>query len=202
MLTLSGRLVMPGNTVSPTVHDIAVGLGRAARFGGQTRGWWSVLHHSFVTAKLMRLIARGQPSQVRAFFEAHGALHDAHECITADVPTPWKPDALREAQNALDTRIFRTLGLRPMDDDDRGRMLLKAIDTRALKAEAFVVGPEGLSDMIGAPDAEAVTVVKEIRQRYSRACHTIEPHGKGVIAYSSMVMQALDRVHTFERTGA
>jgi 5'-deoxynucleotidase YfbR-like HD superfamily hydrolase len=100
-MTHSGVLVTPGNGVAPPLVDIALGLSRQPRFGGQTRRWWSVLDHSLFVADLAAREGRG----LRVILAL--LLHDAHEALTGDIPTSLKKDDMRDVQASLDERIMR-----------------------------------------------------------------------------------------------
>lgn len=195
MLTQSGILVMPGGTTSPSLQDIAIGLGRMPRFAGQTRGWWSVLHHSFVMERLAQdCTQRAVPVQAfseqslaeasRMFRLAH-LMHDAHEAITGDVPTTWKPGALKDFQIELDERIQERFGLwfSPF------RAHIKAHDATALRAEGFLVGPPGFADLEGAPSAAGIEAVEYVRARYPSPHDTIDPQGRAVVAFTTRVRE-------------
>jgi hypothetical protein len=62
--------------------DIAHPLSLVARYVGHTSVPWSVASHSVVVARvLLRLKGPG--------YAARGLLHDAHEAILGDIPTPF-----------------------------------------------------------------------------------------------------------------
>jgi hypothetical protein len=67
-----------------TVEEVAHGLSQICRFGGNTREFYSVAQHSNVTAGITQMLG-GSPQELLA-----ALLHDAHEMITSDVPTPVK----------------------------------------------------------------------------------------------------------------
>lgn len=144
MLTRSGRLVLPGNDQAPTLRDIARGLGRMPRFAGQTHGWWSVLHHVVLVDCLVALRAAKEGKRPSPRFRLLALLHDAHEAITGDVPTPWKRAVTRADQRMLDHRIFQALGVPyPLLTE---QALLKEFDREALIREAMYLGPMGFFD--------------------------------------------------------
>ena len=68
------------------LSDIALSLARTARFRGATKGIYaySVAQHSVFVARLLREGGHGEAMQ-RA-----GLLHDAHEALIGDIPTPIK----------------------------------------------------------------------------------------------------------------
>lgn len=168
VLTLDGALVLPTNEQVPSLPAIATGLCRMPRFAGQTRRWWTVLHHSIVVACLAfvdDVIAGRAPDNLLI---GAAALHDAHEALTGDVPTTWKTADLRRRQQALDRRLFAAyLGVSDLSLD-MGRRLA-ALDQRALVAEAALVGPPGFAaaepDLL-APTAGDLEVVERFAERF------------------------------------
>lgn len=153
-LTYTGRLVDIDGPQAPSLIDIAVGLSRQPRFGGQTLQWWSVLDHSLFCDALVRsdLAERGYPPVAGAYDDAESLrrcrlavlLHDAHEALTGDVPTPLKTADFRAVQEKLDVRIFNAFfpgGYGYFQGDIF--QLVKDIDKRALAAEAWAMLPHG-----------------------------------------------------------
>lgn len=148
--TYTGRNVKHGSPVAPSLVDIAVGLSRLPRFAGQGRQWFSVLDHSLFADELARrtasllLVPDAELSTNRLRLAV--LLHDAHESMTGDVPTPFKGDELRAEQAWLDRNIgaalFTPVGDPPKDFHHPDvRNFVKWIDKRALAAEARVIGP-------------------------------------------------------------
>lgn len=141
ILTNSGRRVgLEEGT--PSIEDIALGLSRQPRFGGQTRRTWTVAHHSLFVADL----AFELPSKYHwqsAPLELYALLHDAHEAVTGDVPTPFKGDHLKGLQQSLDARIFREHAPELLVDPAMfiKREVVKNLDNGALLVEALRVGP-------------------------------------------------------------
>lgn len=171
MLTASGVLVLPDNDNAPTLDDIALGLSRAARFGGQGRCWWSVLDHSFVVMHLVREALKGEDPVLVATAALYALLHDAHEAVTGDVPTPWKPKALKVAQAELDRRIYARFKLEPPTDSTAEQ--IRVADRQALVAEAFIVGPENLGGLLVTegwtkPEKRHTDLVAEQARRWNR----------------------------------
>jgi 5'-deoxynucleotidase YfbR-like HD superfamily hydrolase len=137
-LTTSGRLVKPGGTEYPSLIDIAVSLSRQPRFAGHCRRWWSVLDHTLFCDELVKAES-GQ-----RMFRLGVLLHDAHEAITADVPTDYKVDGLKRSQQELDVLIFDAYYPAGYREGWKSRgfdYATRRIDRRALCAEARVVGP-------------------------------------------------------------
>lgn len=188
MLTQSGILILPGGAEAPALQDIAVGLGRAPRFAGQTRQWWSVLHHSFVVELLVResfdpdgLTAIARPARLAAL------LHDAHECITADIPTTWKHVGMKELQKELDQRIAARYGV----DFSSPSALIRACDQTALLAEGQIVGPPGFNALEGPASSRGLYAVEYVRTLYPSLADTIDPSGRAVTAFTSLVRQLI-----------
>lgn len=137
-LTYTGRLVRPGGTEHPSLIDIAVGLSRQPRFAGQGRSWWSVLDHTLFCDELVMQQPLPSPRLRLAVL-----LHDAHEAITADVPTDVKGEDMKAYQKLLDVVIQDAYfpGGRHAYLDYGWAGDVQRIDRRALCAEAQVVGP-------------------------------------------------------------
>lgn len=154
MITHSGRSVFPDTTAGPSLDDIATGLGRTARFAGQTKRWYPVLAHTIVVARLVRPENR-----------IHALLHDAPEAVVGDVPTTWKTDAAREYEGILLHRIYTELGI-DMPDSDATADVDRA-DHLALVAEAHVLGHANPGWWDDAPDVDATRWTK-IEMRFGR----------------------------------
>lgn len=93
-----------------TLTDLATSLSRLARFLGNTRGGpaYSVAQHSLLVMHILE--DQGQPSSLlRA-----ALLHDAHEALMGDIPTPVKRaagPALAALEGRLQAAMFRRFGL-------------------------------------------------------------------------------------------
>jgi len=66
-----------------TIYDVANRLSRVIRYAGQW-GSYNVLRHSLHVAEIVVDLG-GTPMEVLG-----GLMHDAHEAVTGDVPTPLK----------------------------------------------------------------------------------------------------------------
>ena len=167
MITFSGTRIEPSTKFdgaylgTPTLTDIALGLSRMPRFGGQTRRWWSVLLHSLVCYELAG-DSMGTEKQLLLCL-----LHDGHEAITADVPAFFKSPHLKEWQNEIDERFFYSLGLLPVSKEDTE--FVKMIDTLALRAEAELLGPPTIMQHIAIGPTVCLNVVRNIMQEYPDA---------------------------------
>lgn len=124
----------------PTVPDVAIALSRLPRFGGHTRRPWSVADHSLFCYRLA-LDVRTMLPALALRMRLAVLMHDWHEALTGDMPTPFKNEALRAQQNDIDKRLMDVLypgGWRRFLEWSEE---VKYIDREALLAEAHVVGP-------------------------------------------------------------
>lgn len=190
ILTYTGQRVdEPGGEGAPNLSDIAVQTGRVARFAGATVMFWPVLLHHFV----VRGIVAYEGGDLRAQLEA--LLHDAHECLTGDVPSPFKPREMGEFQEELDVRIRASLGLD--EPDPETHLLVKRADTAALLAEGLVLGPPGSAEWVrsaGGAEPYAVDIVHTILQEYPGYVDVLEPNGRAVQDYVTLVESLLTQV--------
>jgi hypothetical protein len=186
MITYTGSRIEPLSkfdgkyNATPNIIDIALGLSRMPRFGGQTRRWWSVLLHSIVCCELA--IAKTGGKDRRRIMLA--LLHDAHEAITADVPAFFKPKELKMWQAEIDERFFKSLNLWPLSEDDE--TFIKEIDDEALRAEALCLGPPTIMQHLSLPNNNSFARVIQIAARFPDAASS---EGLG----SKAVMEFLDR---------
>lgn len=187
--TYTGRFLVPRNYGVPALLDIAVQSARMARFAGAHRvPLWTVAHHLTVMEALVNIFFgpnTGAPEprpgdQVHAPLRAFALLHDADEVATNDVPSLWKPPALREDASRLLRRVFQHyVGRQPSGPEADA---VKRVDRLALTAECNIVGPPGVSQGAGLfsrTDAVEVAeqVVDEVRHAYSDANDAHDPKG-------------------------
>lgn len=146
-LTRSGRLVdvLKPDPASIELTDIAWGLARQRRFLGQTAISINIAAHSRFVAWI---IARIFKASREAIFG--GLLHDAHEYIIGDWPTPAVnalaghfedsyplPDfAVSALKSEVDQAIAAKLNLKSLSSDDQ--WLIKRADRIALEFEGRV----------------------------------------------------------------
>ena len=138
LLTYTDRVItpeFPGEGDVPSPLDIAVSLSRMPRFGGHTRRWWSVLDHLLFCDTLVSTVGIAKSVRLAVL------LHDAHECVTADVPTDAKGPGLRILQKELDVALMNRYFPGGYTAYYGHLETVKRIDMLALKAEAAVVGP-------------------------------------------------------------
>jgi 5'-deoxynucleotidase YfbR-like HD superfamily hydrolase len=126
--TFTGRYI---NLVDPQPEtifpfDIAIGLARAARFAGHTKKFYSVAQHSDWCRQQCELQYPGNDSLAFKML-----LHDAHEFILCDLPSPVKSllpgyeMIAAKLQNAIHVRFG--IKVTPLDNS-----IIKDIDNRAL----------------------------------------------------------------------
>lgn len=135
MITLSGEGVWPPGSPevaefgerAPSLYAIGVGLGRTARWRGQTETPFSVLAHTIVVANLL-------PPELRI----HGLLHDAAEAIVGDVPATWKTPADSERERVILERIYAEVDVPWPTALEHSQV--KVADMDARYAEAHVLG--------------------------------------------------------------
>lgn len=139
-VTYSGRNVTEGNTTHPSLIDLAVGMSRQPRWSGQSRRWFSVLDHTLFGDDLIR-------HEASAHVRLAWLLHDAHEALTGDVPTPFKGAELRSIQASLDRRIAAAFMPGGVPTWAQCREEVKRTDRRTLLAESTLVGPPDSSMM-------------------------------------------------------
>jgi len=186
ILTYDGVFVPRyGSQAVPTLYAIGVALSRIPRFAGHTRSAWTVLDHSLFVAAL----ADGEPI-AEDLLPLCALLHDAHEAMTSDVPTPFKDDELRQTQDMLDWHIAGRYIPGGVGTLRALRPIVKELDYRALLAEALVYGPPMLTEpslvkhYFGAEPARA-----DVELLYSMQL-------KPVLAHTE------DRASSFERTAS
>ena len=133
---LGNEAPLPGTDAKPHPVDVVFHLGRTRRFGGWANPEWTVLHHSMLVSMLY----------MRSFGTAgvqDALLHDAHEYVTGDIPTPVKnllgKKEVKALEEHLDTAIKDSLCISLVPDSITDR-LVKFCDTAALIVEAFHFG--------------------------------------------------------------
>ncbi len=114
--------------------DIAQGLGSTIRFRGQTSRLISVAEHALRVERFGTIIAElyGVDDHHVAVCALH---HDDHEAYMpwGDCPGPYKTDAMREAEAAVQAVIWEAIGWAPSEQVQRA---VKAADAAALYYEA------------------------------------------------------------------
>lgn len=111
-----------GNDEEPDWHEIHVTLSRIHRFGGRSR--LTVLQHALSTMALSMM----EPIETRRL----AFLHDHHEALVGDVPTPIKRvlgDSYRSVERHAEEYVRRWFTL-------DGHDFVKSVDWRLCLAEA------------------------------------------------------------------
>lgn len=125
-----------------SLPDLAVGLSRMPRFGGQTLFRYSVAEHLLGCQAYVRgAFPRGLPRMELAVL-----LHDAHEAMTCDITTSFKTPDIRLLQKALDRRIYNLLGLELPTPELKSAVAV--CDRVMLLAEAYILTPPATSAQI------------------------------------------------------
>lgn len=128
-----------------TFKHVARQLGNIARFNGATKSFYSVAQHSVLVSKYVEELGGNHLAQ------AYGLLHDAHEIIVGDVPTPLKRYYQRQWGNGYDRlvaeadRVIYTLFELPVEPPDHIVEMVKKADMIALVAERFALMPKRYS---------------------------------------------------------
>lgn len=121
--------------------DIARGLAKTCRFGGQIpgNGWYSVAEHCLLGARWI-LESTGNPDNAFGFL-----MHDAAEAYTGDIPKPLKvmlPD-FAIVEQRLEAVIFAKYQLR------HDIAFIKQCDMAMLKAEKLQLFPHNNDSWCG-----------------------------------------------------
>jgi len=161
VMTLSGVYVTRTNDAIPTLWDMAYGLARMPRFGGQT-----VVDRWCVTDHLLACMAFAHIRQCSETLRLYVGLHDAHEALTGDIPAGLKTDDMKGFQDRLDRRIYHALGV-PLPDESY-RTMIKTIDTEMLLAEAYYFTP-------------AATYSKIVEEAWGHKGQLASEHGKQAV---------------------
>jgi hypothetical protein len=132
MVTLTGAWLNP-RSFTISAEDAARHLGRIVRFGGTVKGWWTVLQHGLLVARL----ARKRTNNPR--IELCGQHHDNAEILTGDVVRPWKGHETKALQDAIDTMIGASMGLPEFTAGERA--IIKECDDLACNVEAHIMAP-------------------------------------------------------------
>lgn len=162
MQTLSGQAIdlLEPSAAAFRLSDIATQLSRAPRFAGATKSQWSVAAHS-------RLVESLLPVGASARLHLRALLHDAHEFIIGDIPTPVQlaiasfsgGDPLSHLKARIQGKIdiaaglaLHELGIRIGED-----LEIKRVDAIALAVERKSLLVESLRDWgIAFPDISRI----------------------------------------------
>lgn len=156
-LTLSNTAesitVTYSGTATELVHDIAAHLYKLPRFCGAVAENYSVLHHSVACGLLAKQegISRDGCSQA--------LLHDAHEMLTGDIPSPVKlfmGDGIKNIEAGFDGALSKLFSPRLWENTAR----IKKIDSHVCVAEMAVFGISNGNNI--APSREYIEMVEYV----------------------------------------
>jgi hypothetical protein len=114
------------------ILDLASGIARECRYGGQMPGWFSVAEHSLLVASVL-------PPHLKL----QGLMHDAPEGLIRDMTRPNK--ALLADYQALEDSVWRAVATKfglPYELDP----LVKVADDAVLLAERMQLFPDDRDD--------------------------------------------------------
>lgn len=130
LLTVSGK---PFNVIAPReedidINDIAYALSNLCRWGGHSRGFFSVAQHCVVGT--LRLLERA-PEHALQFL-----LHDASEAYLVDVPKPIKKylPGYKVIEDNLSAVIYKKFGFTP-EMLEAGNDIVHGMDAEMLQLE-------------------------------------------------------------------
>ncbi|MBE7177738.1 MAG: hypothetical protein INR69_15120 [Mucilaginibacter polytrichastri] len=134
ILTYSGRhvSVLDPKPDQICIDDIAIGLSRKFRFGGQTRQAMTVAQHSVDVSAMLA----GEDQEMRLA----GLLHDASEAYMSDLPTPYKSNmpGFRELEDKLMQTIFFKFKIFTSWKHSK----IKLADQRCFKTESIMLNTD------------------------------------------------------------
>lgn len=151
--TYTGRRFTYGAVSTLTIADIAHHLALVNRFCGATMVPYSVAQHSLIVRKILK------DAGASPLLQLHGLLHDAHEAVMNDAPTPYQRwlheeftpedgvDIMEQSKALLDVQIYNGLKLPPPDIDMRAQ--IKRADRIAFITEASQLLRGGEPDWLG-----------------------------------------------------
>lgn len=160
---------------APELTDFAVAMGRAARFAGQTNHWWSVLHHTYAGYIAMRHqgLKLSNPAVKRWM------VHDAHEALTGDVPSPVKPGDMKLFQKCADLEFVKVMPAGWPKASESVIKIVSEIDYRMLKAEAYALHPPMEEQKFvevfgGLPEESDVRIVQAVHEAFPSSLSSAE----------------------------
>lgn len=134
-----GKFFYGDEEADVTIEDIAHHLSHVNRFSGATRFPYSVAQHSCLVEELVSIYDDRVESRIA------GLIHDAHEYVMGDLPTPFQhwvnhaygrgEDIIGEAKIALDAQILPKIGVPYPFSEDVSQMVHRC-DKMAFLIEA------------------------------------------------------------------
>jgi hypothetical protein len=129
-----------------TLEQLARSLAHENRFGGQTPRPYSVLEHSLLVEYIYTSTVRDLGEQPLDRVRLALLMHDAHEGLVKDMPSPLKkllPD-YRDLESRVELAVHEHFGITRLMD--QAADTIKHYDLRACNTERFVFGFEPESD--------------------------------------------------------
>lgn len=144
--------------------DIVMHMGRERRFGNAGDPEYSIMHHTFLGVFIwLRL---GYPIEELV----HWILHDCHEYVTGDMPTPLKrlinelagKEVTKLVEKRIDNRIYEHYGVPAPSAKVKERV--KHVDRVAAVMESLIIGPVGCDLSTVIADEERAEMQKTLEQ--------------------------------------
>ena len=166
MPSISGKtidLLRPENSVI-VLSDICGTLAHICRYGGRVNRFYSVAEHSLLVGELLR------DAGCDARTVLGGLLHDAHEAITGDMPSPMKRvlgETWKEFEGQWESHVREQLGISYIWEDPIRARAIAAADLEALATEKAAsicyAGDRDWGEAVNAvePRPWAVTAVRQ-----------------------------------------
>ncbi|MFE8701188.1 hypothetical protein ACFYKX_11335 [Cytobacillus sp. FJAT-54145] len=140
MATVSGKQIYPLNArpEEVDVQDMIHATSLLCRYGGHTKFFYSVAHHSLLVARYLK------EKGASALVQFYGLWHDGTEAYFVDLPRPVKRHMkkYRTHENNLHPIIWEALGVRPPTKEEWA--LVKEADNAVLYYEAKFVQPKAV----------------------------------------------------------
>lgn len=138
----NGSLYHYGASNQLDEYVLGAHLGKITRFAGALTHFLSIAQHSIFTADVVRDAGQPPLTQIKAL------LHDAHESVTSDMPTPYQDwvadliekrfgeryDVIEDTKQMLDRDFYAAFGLAPPTEAEKH--WIKFADKVALVTEA------------------------------------------------------------------
>jgi len=183
-------------------------IGRQTRWCGSTgKYWWSVLHHSFLVENIVSDITEDKKLRVRDAARLYALIHNLHEAVTNDIPSPLKSQRIRSCQEEIDQRLYELMQV--PEPPTQYKSFVKQADLRAMWAEACVlqdpyINPEHVFPVLNTEKREVEYApadqrrdkahVRAILEQYGSATMTQSIYSRGVQDYVEQVMAAVANV--------
>ena len=186
-IQLAGKVVDLDLPESLSIEAIASTLARNCRFNGALRDdvpviWHSVADHCVLVSALLQCWT-GDPDLAQL-----GLLHDAHEALIGDIPTPVKRwFGIADQEKALEMQVLESFGMRERATA-RALAKVKQADTEALRIEVNMLE---LKPHIFGFDSRTQESLRAADREFCGARGLLQPVGD--IALSSVLAASRDR---------